>query len=199
MVRLKHRYLLVNILYPDANSASSTTASTSLKDVPYSVQFNQPTSDKVDAKSLTHMIRSGERKLILYHVMNVNANVKLQVKYFSPATSTAIIRVSRDHYRLVWAALTFTLQLPKPVSQPCVLQVVRVSGTIRKAEEEAIRRAQLAIRKVQRDTARSKPFSSGSSQSSTLPPADQAEDDVDANFQNGIEDLDDAGDDDDSD
>jgi ribonuclease P/MRP protein subunit POP5 len=119
------------------------------------------------------------------------------VKYFSPATSTAIIRVSRDHYRLVWAALTFTSQLPK-IGQPCVLQVVRVSGTIRKAEEEAVRRAQLAIRKAQRDTARSRPVTSGSGQSNSHR-ADQAEDEVDANFQNGIEDLDDAGDDDDSD
>jgi ribonuclease P/MRP protein subunit POP5 len=120
------------------------------------------------------------------------------VKYFSPATSTAIIRVSRDHYRLVWAALTFSLQLPK-IGQPCVLQVVRVSGTIRKAEEETIRRAQLAIRKAQRNTARSKPVTSESSQSNSLPRAYQAADDDDANFQNGIEDLDDADDDDESD
>jgi ribonuclease P/MRP protein subunit POP5 len=63
------------------------------------------------------------------------------VMYLSTATSTAIIRVSRDHYRLVWAALAFATRLPKPVDIPCVIQVVRVSGTIRKAEEEAIRRA----------------------------------------------------------
>jgi ribonuclease P/MRP protein subunit POP5 len=31
------------------------------------------------------------------------------------------------------------------VDQACVIQVVRVSGTIRKAEEEAIRRAKAAI------------------------------------------------------
>ncbi|KAK6425931.1 RNA-binding protein pop5, partial [Oleoguttula sp. CCFEE 5521] len=46
--------------------------------------------------------------------------------------------------------LTFITNLPKPLSQPCVVQVVRVSGTIRKAEEEAIRRARLAIRQAQR-------------------------------------------------
>ncbi|KAG9810598.1 hypothetical protein KCU63_g21124, partial [Aureobasidium melanogenum] len=32
-----------------------------------------------------------------------------------------------------------------PIDQACVIQVVRVSGTIRKAEEEAIRRAKAAI------------------------------------------------------
>jgi ribonuclease P/MRP protein subunit POP5 len=31
------------------------------------------------------------------------------------------------------------------VDQACVIQVVRVSGTIRKAEEEAVRRAKAAI------------------------------------------------------
>ena len=34
--------------------------------------------------------------------------------------------------------------------QPCVMQVLRVSGTIRKAEEEVIRRARAAILKARR-------------------------------------------------
>ena len=76
------------------------------------------------------------------------------VKYLSPATSTAIVRCSRAHYRLVWAALSFVTQLPKTERQgspqACVFQVVRVSGTIKKAEEEAIRRARAAILKAQR-------------------------------------------------
>ena len=79
------------------------------------------------------------------------------VKYFSPATSTAIIRCSRAHYRLVWAALSFITQLPKAARnaqpRPCVFQVVRVSGTIKKAEEEAIRRARATILKAQREPA----------------------------------------------
>lgn len=72
------------------------------------------------------------------------------MKYLSPSTSTAIIRVSRDHYRLVWAALSFVTRLPRPIDQSCVFKVVRVSGTIRKAEEEAIRRAKASILRVQR-------------------------------------------------
>lgn len=51
---------------------------------------------------------------------------------------------------MVWAALTFTTRLPKPIDQACVMQVVRVSGTIRKSEEEAIRRARLHIKRAQR-------------------------------------------------
>jgi ribonuclease P/MRP protein subunit POP5 len=42
---------------------------------------------------------------------------------------------------MVWAALTFITKLPKPIDTPVVIKVVRVSGTIKKAEEEVIRRA----------------------------------------------------------
>ncbi len=41
----------------------------------------------------------------------------------------------------------------KNEERPCVFQVVRVSGTIRKAEEEAIRRARATILKAQKDAA----------------------------------------------
>lgn len=54
---------------------------------------------------------------------------------------------------MVWAALSFITSLPlRPSEMPCVIQVVRVSGTMRKAEEEAIRRARLQIRRAQRTT-----------------------------------------------
>jgi ribonuclease P/MRP protein subunit POP5 len=93
------------------------------------------------------------------------------VKYISPTTSTAIIRVSRSHYRLIWAALSFITKIPlpspsfnnhnhhnnnknsnneQPRDRPCVVQVVRVSGTIKKAEEEAIRRARIVIARARR-------------------------------------------------
>lgn len=46
-------------------------------------------------------------------------------------------------------------QLPRTSKQdspqPCVMQVARVSGTIKKAEEEAIRRARAAILRAERD------------------------------------------------
>ena len=70
------------------------------------------------------------------------------VVYFSPATSTAIVRVGREHFRMLCAALCLMDRLPKPHNTPCVFQVVRVSGTIKKAEEEAIRRARAAARRA---------------------------------------------------
>lgn len=69
--------------------------------------------------------------------------------YLSSATSTAIVRAPRSYYRLVWGALTYITKLPKPIDQRCVIRVVRVSGTIRKAEDEAIRRAREMIKRAQ--------------------------------------------------
>lgn len=81
----------------------------------------------------------------------------LNVKYLSPATSTAIVRCARAHYRLVWAALSFMTQLPgssspsSTPSRPCVFRVVRVSGTIKKCEQEAIKQARTAIMCAKRE------------------------------------------------
>ncbi len=70
------------------------------------------------------------------------------VKYLSPATSTFILRVSRAHYRIAWATLSLMTQIPVKDGRNCVFRVARVSGTIRKAEEEAIRRARELILKT---------------------------------------------------
>jgi len=74
-----------------------------------------------------------------------------KVKYLSPATSTFILRVSRAHYRIVWAALSIMNTVPVKNGKNCIFRVVRVSGTIRKAEEEAIRRAKEIIVKARRE------------------------------------------------
>ncbi len=70
------------------------------------------------------------------------------VKYLSPATSTFILRVSRAHYRIVWAALSFMTSVPIKNGKGCIFRVVRVSGTIRLAQDEAIRRAREFILKA---------------------------------------------------
>lgn len=115
------------------------------------------------------------------------------VKYFSPATSTAIIRVSRDYYRLVWTALTYITHLPRPIDQPCVIQVVRVSGTIRKAEEEAVRRARISIRRAQKAATRTKLGSATTGSYGVS--GENTNDDDDLGMAGGIEDLDDGDDD----
>ncbi len=49
---------------------------------------------------------------------------------------------------MVWAALIYITHLPRPIDLPVVMRVVRVSGTIRKAEEDVIRRSQQIIRRA---------------------------------------------------
>lgn len=46
---------------------------------------------------------------------------------------------------MLWAALTLMDHVPVKDGRSCIFRVVRVSGTIRKAEEEAIRRARALV------------------------------------------------------
>lgn len=67
------------------------------------------------------------------------------MKYFSRPTSTFILRITREHLRYVWTALTFMRHVPVRNGRPCIFRVARVGGTIRKVEEEAIRQARALI------------------------------------------------------
>lgn len=87
---------------------------------------------------------------------------------------------------MVWAALSFATRLPKPVDQACVIQVVRVSGTIKKAEEEAIRRARAVIVRAQR----ARPGASAD----TAINGTRMDGDGDLHMLDGIEDKDDGSD-----
>ncbi|KAK2008491.1 Rpp14/Pop5 family protein [Colletotrichum eremochloae] len=140
MVRIKERYVLVNILYPPDDSQSQAP------NVPDFVFMHQPTTGSLTPQSLLKAIRSEVAALFGdYGSGAIEGN--LQVKYLSPATSTFILKVKRAHYRLVWAALTFMKCVPLKAGEgkPCTFKVVRVSGTIRKAEEEAVRQARQLV------------------------------------------------------
>ena len=154
MVRIKERYLLVNILYPRESSEHQQTK------IPDVVFQHQPTSNDVTPPAVLKGIRSELSSLFGdYGLGSVEGRLAskwfvccpyrlyliLPVRYFSHATSTLIIKTSRDHYRLVWAALTCMRRLPIKGGKPCVFSVVHVSGTIRKVEEEAVRRAKQHI------------------------------------------------------
>ena len=137
MVRFKERYLLVNILQPQGDASTSKKTD---KPVPDILVYNRPTTDHVTPQSLLRAIRAQVATLFGDYGSGA-VDRSLQVKYLSLATSTFILRISRAHYRLVWAALTTMNELPARNGKPCTFCVVRVSGTIRKIEEEAVRRA----------------------------------------------------------
>lgn len=56
MVRLKHRYLLVNLLYPSSNATTSDDIR--LRKLPDCVQFRQPSSDQLTPQLLQSTIRN---------------------------------------------------------------------------------------------------------------------------------------------
>jgi len=61
MVRIKHRYLLVNILYPEQEPKTTRQPSTSATkhDIPYTVQFRRPGPEQLSGKLLLRIIREG--------------------------------------------------------------------------------------------------------------------------------------------
>lgn len=150
MVRLKHRYLVLNFLYPDLPPSTSATTNPKL---PPTLHFNRPTPDTVTLPYLSRLLRDlisdqfGD-----YGTAHATAGSGgIVVKYLSPATSTAIIRVPRAQARLVAAAVFGLVRFPRPVEKAVVVRVVRVCGTVRKAEEEVIRRAKGAMGRARRE------------------------------------------------
>jgi ribonuclease P/MRP protein subunit POP5 len=151
MVRIKHRYLLFNILYPSPSPpANSTTTGTQTTSPPAYILFSRPSPSHLSAPLLSTLVRHELHTLFGDHGLSVT-QAALRVVYFSPATSTGILRVPRAHFRMVWAALAFITAIPaererggrgtRGAERQCVIRVVRVSGTIRKSEEELLRRA----------------------------------------------------------
>lgn len=137
MVRFKERYLLVNILHPEGNASTAKKTDKPVSDI---LIYNRPTTDHVTPQGLLRAIRA-QVGMLFGDYGSGAVDRSLQVKYLSLATSTFILRISRSHYRLVWAALTTMNELPAKNGKPCTFRVVRVSGTIRKIEEDAVRRA----------------------------------------------------------
>ncbi|KAJ5541042.1 hypothetical protein N7494_006118 [Penicillium frequentans] len=163
MVRLKNRYLLIDILYPDPATWPSTTPKSTSTSTSAQLAIHSPTSDALTPGLLAKMIR--EEVSELYGDCGVGklggaSAGGINVKYLSPATSTAILRCPRASFRLVWSALTYMSHVPSTngdASQKrpnggrergCVFRVLRVSGTMKKAEEEAIRRARKEIVRI---------------------------------------------------
>lgn len=128
MVRLKSRWLLFEILYPSESSNVTFSAA----------------SQNVTSKLLLDTLR----QQIAYNFGDQGSGLvasSLAIRYFSAATSTGIVRIGRDHYRMAWAALTFIRDI---AGRECVISVRRVSGTIKNAEKEILRRDKHVLRNI---------------------------------------------------
>ncbi|KAK6331680.1 hypothetical protein TWF718_002226 [Orbilia javanica] len=146
MVRVKQRYLLFTILYPSSPQSTTNNGSNSSSKPTQSMIFHSPSPANLTRTSLASIIRSSISNN--FGDWGIGQCGSFAVKYFSQATSTGILRITRDNYRTLWAALTYVREL---CGQPAVIKVVRVSGTIRKAELEAVKLAEETIRRVKRE------------------------------------------------
>ncbi|KAI9675907.1 MAG: hypothetical protein M1829_003145 [Trizodia sp. TS-e1964] len=132
MVRIKSRYLLAEILHPPLPSSTPSSHATSL------LQIHRPAPATLTPALLARHIKDSVHALFGDFGAGLVAS-NFQVKYFSPATATFIVKAARGHYRLVWAAITALDAVPGVRGVVCC--VVRVSGTMRGVMREAVRRA----------------------------------------------------------
>lgn len=141
MVRLKHRYVLFEILYPPQSNASkveqrrkSSLFSQSPKEC--LLQLHSPSPISVTGRSIASLLK----KVIEDHFGELASGtiaLLLIVKYFSNKTSTGIVRCSRTDFEKVVAAFALVNKIE---NLDVVMRCVHVSGTIRKCEEFSIRR-----------------------------------------------------------
>jgi ribonuclease P/MRP protein subunit POP5 len=159
MVRLKSRYVLFELLYPDGLTTPTPRPQSKGDDYnddddesnPTRATNNNLTSQRlrqpsrVDAKQVLAAVRAELASLLGDYGAGSVAST-LQLKYFSRTTSVGIIRVAREKVRLVWAALSYIQRLD---NRPVIVRVVRVSGTVKKCEQAAIKRDLELIRAVE--------------------------------------------------
>ncbi|TFK18774.1 hypothetical protein FA15DRAFT_760467 [Coprinopsis marcescibilis] len=125
MVRFKNRWLLVEFIPISQAQSSITTAVTS----------------NLDGK----LIWGALRQSILTNFGDTGWGAvasSLTVKYYSPTTNTAIIRVSRDHHKIAWAGLAMITTIDGTRYIP---NVVHLSGTIKHAQLSAIQHNRVVV------------------------------------------------------
>ncbi|PRT52887.1 Ribonuclease P/MRP protein subunit POP5 [Wickerhamiella sorbophila] len=137
MVRLKTRYLLFELLFPD--SLDLAHPHESLRQTKSKIEYRK-VADAFKQAVLEH---SGEQGL-------GSVQSSLLVKYFSPATMTGVLRVSREYYRIVQASLSYITEID---NQRVIVKIAKVSGTIKKSQQAAIAKDKAYIDIIAADTA----------------------------------------------
>jgi len=126
MVRFKNRWLLVQLLHPSQGVTATWTQLTPQK------------------------IYTALKNSLIHNFGEVGwgaVSASLNVKYFSPVTGMAIIRVARDHFRLAWGAVTLLTILD---GQRVLPFVVHVSGTIKHVQIAAVKYNRELVAKAKR-------------------------------------------------
>lgn len=141
MVRLKHRYILFDVVYPPSRNPSTAEqkrkfSSFSISPKECLLQLHTPSPISVNARNIAIILR----RVVEDHFGELAAGtvgLLIIVKYFSNKTSTGIVRCSRTDFQKVVAALALVNKIE---NVDAVMRCIHVSGTIRKCEEFSIRR-----------------------------------------------------------
>ncbi|CAI4054273.1 hypothetical protein N7582_000031 [Saccharomyces uvarum] len=133
MVRLKSRYILFEILYPPTD----TDVEESVSKADILLSHHRASPAEVSIKAIIQEIRRS-LSLNLGDYGSAKCSSLLQLKYFSNRTSTGIIRCHREDCDLVIMALMLMSKIGDVGG--LIVNPVKVSGTIKKIEQFAIRR-----------------------------------------------------------
>lgn len=147
MVRLKSRYVLFEVLYPQTSPSS---ADSSREDIV--LRGHRPSPADITGKVLLQEIR---RSLQLHLGDYGSGKVcsLLQLKYWSNNTSTGILRCHREDVYLLLTGLFFLRELGND-NLRVIVNPVKVSGTIKKVEQYAMRRSDRMVALVRKGSAR---------------------------------------------
>ncbi|CCH47123.1 Ribonuclease P/MRP protein subunit [Wickerhamomyces ciferrii] len=130
MVRLKARYILFDVIYPNLEKEQENYLKKTC------LLQHHSTSQNVNLRALSELVKRNIQ-LLFGDQGYGTAGISIIVKYFSQKTSTGIIRCSREYYKLICAALTIINKLN---GKDVIFRIIKISGTIRKCEQSAIDR-----------------------------------------------------------
>lgn len=145
MVRIKHRYILFEILYPPTADPRITPRDDftqfSQSELNALLTLHQLSPNVINVKSILNAIR---KSLLDYYgdVGAGKAGMLLNVKYFSNRTSTGILRCGRDQSDYIIGAMSL---IEKLENNYVIIRCLHVSGTIKKCEEYSIERTKQLI------------------------------------------------------
>ena len=140
MVRLKTRYILFQLRYPQAADEVRGGNSGLPCDIP------TESTSTLSARTLASTLRLSMTKNFGDEGL-ADTLTSFVVKYFSHKTSTGILRVHRDAVERVLAAMFFVQTLE---GRDVIWESVGVSGSISKCEKRAIARNWQMIRALRR-------------------------------------------------
>ncbi|KAI5966459.1 POP5 [Candida pseudojiufengensis] len=148
MVRVKHRYILFEILYPPIQKNTSREEIedyvTSEQNVLLTLHKSSPSN--INYKTILHAIRKSLQENY-GDIGSGSAGMLMTVKYFSNKTSTGIIRCGRSQFETIIGAMCMINNID---GLDVTLSCIHVSGTIKKCEEFSIKSTRRLIDKVGR-------------------------------------------------